>query len=456
MGWRGCGASLGRHLAALLEEKLPQVALDGPLVATARGVIGRVPLASRAYSRLKPLASGKAAVWRPSEALGPAGVQLFVRLSGRGLEEGIDGLYTVAGFRDGVLPGLAQAAREAASEGWVMGSAEGERGDAAGLEAGIVELYAAEYAAAWEAMFADLNPAPLRNLMQASQDLFLLASTHSPIRAVLASAAKELAVGGVAPEGAVRAAMAGVDQRFAPVRALFGSGGAAPIDLVLRPLGNLQQQLARQASTASKAAPLGVGEDPANALRVEAARQPQPLARWLVSLATSGAALRDGGPRGLMIAAWNASGGPAALCPAVIGNKYPFVPGAAADASLEEFTRLLGPGGAIDGFFNTQLKPYVDQSGKGWKLQAVDGVSAPLTAADLAQFERAAAIRELYFPGGERAAAGEVRCDAGAAGGGGCGGDVAVGGHSGGWGEGCGAAGCGDVAGSSAGGAGAG
>lgn len=400
----GARVSLARHLGALMDGALPPVPLDGTLVAAARTTIGRVPLAQRAYGRLlQTAAAHPAPAWKPSEALGPAGVQLFLRLSGKGLEQGIPGLYTVEGLRTAVLPALSHAAQAAAAESWV----QGEPMDAAGpqrgtLEADLMSLYATEYAATWSAMLADLELTPIRSLTQAAQALYILASAHSPVRTLLASAAKQLApaaavdAAALAPDSPARASLAAIDDRFRPLRSLFGTGGAAPIDQVMRPLGDLQQQLAKQAASTTK--PITAGEDPATALRSEAFRQPQPLARWLVAMATGGAALRDGGPRGAMIAAWNAGGGPAALCPAIIADHYPFVPAAAADASLEDFTKLFAPGGVIDAFFNAQLKPYVDMTTRPWKLQAVDNVSAPVTAGDLAQFQRAAAIRDLFFP----------------------------------------------------------
>ena len=104
-----------------------------------------------------------------------------------------------------------------------------------------------------------------------------------------------------------------------------------------------------------------------------------------------------------MVSAWNAAGGPASQCSAAVTDHFPFAPAAAAEVPLEEFARLFGPGGAIDAFFNAQLKPYVDMAGRPWKLQAVEGVSAPLTAADLMQFQRAAQIRDLYFQAGSAA-----------------------------------------------------
>jgi type VI secretion system protein ImpL len=399
----GNRASLGRHLAALLDGSLPAIALDGPLVTQARTTIGRVPLAQRAWSRLKPMATARnLPPWRPGDALGPAGVRVFLRLSGHGLEEGIPGLYTIKGLREAVLPGLPRAAQEAAGESWVLGEAIDPNGpQRRTLEGDIIGLYAAEYAAAWDAMLKDLDLAPMRSLTQAAQDLYILASAHSPLRNLLAAAGQELAPAAALPaDSPARERLAALDERYKPLRLLFGTGGAAPIDQAMRPLGDLQQQLAKQAASTTKAATPSAADDPAVALRIEAARQPQPLARWLTAMATGGAALRDGGPRGAMIVAWNAGGGPAALCPAIIADHFPFVAAATADASIEDFTRLFGPGGAIDAFFNAQLKPYVDMTAKPWKLQQVDGIGAPLTAADLAQFQRAATIRDLFFPSG--------------------------------------------------------
>ena len=394
----GLRAALGRHLTALLDEPLPHVPLDGPLVARARQIIGRVTLAARAWSRLKPLAASLAPKpWRASDALGPAGMQVFVRLSGRRLDDGVPGLFTVEGFQAGVSPNLARAADAADAEGWVTGEAlEPDSPRRRTLEADILALYAAEYAAVWEAMLLDLDPAPLRGLTQAAQDLFVLASAHSPLRAVLASAAAQLK-----PAAAAKApALAAIDARFQPVRGLLGDSASAPITVALRQLGELGQQLSKQAASTTRQPTPNLNEDPANALRTEALRQPQPLARWMAALATTGASLRDGGARGAMIGAWNANGGPGALCLATIANRFPFVPGAAADAPIDEVARLFGPGGALDAFFNSQLKPYVDTSARPWRLQPVEGVNAPLTAADLGRFQQAAAIRDLLFPSG--------------------------------------------------------
>ena len=122
LGYAPLREALLRHLDALLAEPLPQVQLDGELVTAVRGRIATVPLAQRVYSRIRPSAAAqRLPEWRPADALGPAGVALFVRASGKPLTDGIPGFFTVDGFHKVLLPSLAGATRSVVSESWVLG-----------------------------------------------------------------------------------------------------------------------------------------------------------------------------------------------------------------------------------------------------------------------------------------------------------------------------------------------
>jgi type VI secretion system protein ImpL len=428
--------SLLQHLDALLTEPLPQVQLDGALVTEARRRISSVPMAQRVYSRIRPSAAAQQLPpWRPGDALGQAGTPLFVRASGKRLSDGIPGFFTVDGFHKVLLSSLADAAKAVMSESWVLG--DRVQFDPRGLQMNtlqrdVVGLYEADYVSAWDLMLADLNVTQLRSLSQAAQDLYILAAPESPMRKLLVAVTRQLTLS-VPPSGARPAAAANapadstelrlrallgttppttqaaaplgheVDQRYRALRELVGDGPGAPIDLVLRSLGEAQQQIARLAATlvgSGVAIPSTGGIDPLLALKMDAARQPQPLGRWLSEIAASAIALRSGDPRLQFATIFNASGGPAELCSAVVNGHYPFVANATEDAPIEDFARLFAPGGSLDGFVNTLLRRYVDTSAKTWRLTSSDAAAAPVAAADVLQFQHATAIRDLFFADG--------------------------------------------------------
>jgi type VI secretion system protein ImpL len=272
---------------------------------------------------------------------------------------------------------------------------------------------------------------PLRNPQQAAQDLYILASPQSPIRDLLQSVSRQVnltqppeqtaaekAALAAAPRPVTPAAEAQlrgllsspgtgaaaetpgkeIEDRYKPLRDYVGSGPGAPIDQALKAIEGLRQQLAKLAlPTASTAPTPPSGDDPVALLRAEAAAAPQPVSRWLTAMADSATVLRTGSTLDEVKKAFNASGGPASLCRQAVAGRYPFTAGSSNDIPLDDFAKLFAPGGLIDGFFNTQLRPFVDTSGTVWQPQPVEGVPAPISGADLAQFQRAAVIRDMFF-----------------------------------------------------------
>jgi type VI secretion system protein ImpL len=417
---------LAHHLNALLAQPLPQTALDGALVQAARVTFSRVPVAERVYSRIVPSAAAQhLAPWRPSDALGPAGAQLFTRLSGKPLTEGVPGFYTPDGFRTVLLPSVATVAKQVADESWVLGKAsEIDTSPQAlhALETQVVSLYEADYVKQWDELLADLALAPVHTAQQGAQALFVLGSPQSPMRMLLNAVAHELtlaeppakpATGATAalPQALVKQASAAdavqpdgtVDDHFKALRDYAGSGPGAPIDTALAAINAVQQNLAQLAAAQPGAAPPAPSGDPLLMLRAAASQAPQPVQRWLLSLAGSAATVRAGGARQQAAASFNGEEGPARLCRQAVNGRYPFTQTASADIPLEDFTRLFAPNGLIDGFFNAQLRPYVDTSGARWTPREANGVPAPVTRADLAEFQRAAVVRQMFFPAGATA-----------------------------------------------------
>jgi type VI secretion system protein ImpL len=110
----------------------------------------------------------------------------------------------------------------------------------------------------------------------------------------------------------------------------------------------------------------------------------------------SGNAQRSGGAK----QAWNGPGELGSLCNQMVTGRYPFTPDATNSIPLDDFAFLFSPNGMINTYFNMQIRPFVDTSGPIWKAQPVAGVAPPVSPSDLAQYQRAAAIGEVFFAGG--------------------------------------------------------
>src|SRR4029079_15569016 len=81
-------------------------------------------------------------------------------------------------------------------------------------------------------------------------------------------------------------------------------------------------------------------------------------------------------------------------------DRYPIAAGSTSDVTLADFTRLFAPGGLLDQFFNTHLKPFVDTSREPWRGQRVDNVDLGLSPGALEQFQRANRIKRPFFASG--------------------------------------------------------
>ena len=404
------------HLDATIGRNFLRYPVDGALVDASRRIFSRLPLADRVFSRLQTVAAN-IQPWRPADALGQAGQRYFVRASGQPLTEGLPGLYTIDGLYRGLLPVLGQSVRQGVSEYWVLGAEGANLGtdDPVQLEQAVLRLYAEEYARQWQRMLDDLNLSPLpAQLAQQAEALNLLGAPNSPMKDLLRSIARQLTVGtppqGWAPPGQQPrpAAQPGqpqqpaeptgaepvaqlVEQRFEVLRAAAGD----PMDGVLRIVNDLFVQVQRLATAPPGTVPAqAAGLDPGQRLQAEAARQPQPLQRWLLTMVTQTNVARGGGAKAALAAA-----GAQQLAPFCRGleQRFPFnINGE--DLPVDDFMRLFGPGGVFDQFFTQNVRQYVDTTQTPWRPMATDGLPPPISAADLMQFQRAVAIRTAFFP----------------------------------------------------------
>lgn len=410
--------SLMAHLEATLAQNYARYPVDGALVDASRRIFSRLPLAQRVVSRLQTAAaSANIPPWRPADALGQAGQRYFARASGAPLTDGVPGLYTVDGLYRGLLPVLGQAVRQGVAEYWVLGPEGANLGtdDPVKLEQEVLRLYAEEYVRQWESMLNDLNLLPLPPaLAQQAEALNILGAPNSPMKDLLRAIARQLTVGtppqGWAPPGqqprpapqpgqpaqpqeptGAEPVAAVVEQHFQALRASAGD----PVDGVLRIVNDLFVQVQRLATAPpGTVPPQPAGLDPGQKLQAEAARQPQPLQRWLNSMVSQTNVARGGGAKAALAAAAAQQLGPACRG---LEQRFPFnINGE--DIPVDDFNRLFGRGGVFDQFFTQNVRQYVDTTQDPWRPMATEGLPPPISAADLMQFQRAAQIRDAFYP----------------------------------------------------------
>ena len=399
--------SLERHLAALLDQPLEKVPLDGALIEDARRTFSRVSLAERVYSTIKGSQPARALPpWRPADAAGASGVRVFIRSSGAPLTEACPASTPSTASTRCCCPTCRRrpsrspakagySARRRRSTGQPAGADPATRRDRA-LHGGVCQAMGRP--AGRPRHRADAQPAaggagPVHPGLAAIADA-RPAGRHHPAAHADAAAATAArcrrsrpgrGAGGDRRGGAGRRATPparckvcsaangpppeppgkAIEDRYAALIAFVGKGPGAPIDNVLKLLNDLQMQLAKLAGAPAggAAAALGGGDDPAQLLQAEASRDPQPVARWLQAIAISGNQLRGGGALDQAKKEFGAPGGPASLCSKAVTGRYPFTPGSTNDIPLDDFAKLFAAGGLLDKFFNDNLQTFVDTSG---------------------------------------------------------------------------------------------
>jgi type VI secretion system protein ImpL len=424
-------AALDAHLDALLAMGPPRAALakDDALVASVRELLVAYPLEYRVYSRIKrQFRPADAPEFTVAGAAGPNAAQVFERASKEPLSKGVSGLYTRQGHDRLIKPVVQKTtAMLAREESWVLGlKSDPARIKEVALGGGVIDkvrrLYYEDYILTWDAFLADVRLVKLAGLDRSIAVARTLSAVDSPLAAYLrgvtaetrlvvdpatanpldklAAKAKEDAakLAGAAP--AVAGGSGGplermVDDHFAGIHRLV-TGTPPPIDETLKMFGELYSQLsAVDAAQKSKSPPPAGGG--AEKIKAAAGQQPAPIRAMLEQLADAGASQG----RTAEIAGLATELKPIAeFCNRAITGRYPFASGAKSDVLPEDLGQLFGGGGLMDEFFQKRLANLVDTGTATWSYKPLGDGSKPVQAAALAEFQRAARIKDVFFRSG--------------------------------------------------------
>ncbi|MFO1272952.1 MAG: type VI secretion system membrane subunit TssM [Rubrivivax sp.] len=420
-------AQLDAHLDALLALGPPKAVLarDDALVASVRDMLVAFPLEYRVWSRIRrSYKAGEIPDFSVAGSAGPNAQQVFVRASGEPMNKGVPGLYTKAGYEKFVKPAIQKAtAQLAQEETWVLGL----KSDPARLKDialggpqidKVKRLYFEEFIKTWDAFLADVKPMRLDSMERSIAVARILSDVDSPLAAFLRGVTEQTrlvpppaapgaldklkqagkdqitAITGGAPAGDPIERM--VDDHFASIHRLV-TGTPAPIDETLRALKELHAQLVAIDQAKKTGAPPPKGGAAGGAAKAAAGLLPAPAAAVLGTLAD--ATLNEGVLADRKDAASDLKQ-VTEFCLRAIAGRYPFASGSRADVLPDDFGQFFGAGGLMDDFFQRKLAPLVDTGGATWTYKPLADGSRPATPAAIADFQRAARIKDVFFRGG--------------------------------------------------------
>ena len=406
--------------------------MDKALVEATRDMLTVYPLEYRIYSRLKRQYQGELPEFSVARAAGPNAPQVFERASGEPLSKGVSGFFSKDGYQKTVQGSVQAAALKLSSEeAWVLGVRKPlSVKDLAGNELSerVRRLYLADYIKEWDAYLADVRMIRTTGVAASMAAARVLAAPDSPLASYLRAVAREttlvppagqsnqsligkvaeqagkakddmakLAGVQVAPEGSAPIERM-VDEHFASIGRLV-QGSPAPIDDVTKLFGEVFAQLqAVDAAQKSQSAPPPSGA--ADRVKAAAGTQPEPVRSMLVALADAGAKGSREGEREALTSEFKPIYD---FCSRAISNRYPFASGSQADVLPDDFGQLFGTGGMLDDFYQRRLSQLVNTGTNPWSYKPLADGAKPASAASLAEFQRAARIREGFFRGGGKA-----------------------------------------------------
>ena len=421
------GRLLG-HVAAMLDDdgvQPPLVEPSGLIQSDAQKLLTRLTVAQRAYASLKAQArTATEPDWDAAQHGGQDFARVFdIAPSAQGATIRVPGFYTYAGFYRSLLaklPGI--AAQIKSDDTWVLGDLARQSTVAPSyetLDRDVLALYRQDFDQAWQGALARLQlkrltgdrptyavldalsaktTTPLIPLLTAIRDETALTrprpgfQSAPPAGAAPADGqpAPELAPQAHAPGADIEADFAALDALIAPA----GTGGR-PVDDLIDVLHGILVNL--PGSGAPSPAQTDTLFKQVSSLKSMADRLPPPFKDMMQKAAAAFDGDVSSAVRIQLARSLNEQViGP---CRALLDGAYPFVTGGK-DLRIDDFARLFAPAptGAFDAFFIQYLQDTVDMKRAAWSMRPDAIPARSVSVATLSAFQRASAIRDVFFP----------------------------------------------------------
>ncbi len=425
---------LNRHLDYLLAMPPEAVPLNQGLINEVRRVLTRIPRERQIYSRIKSETAGNAFDFNARQAMGPYADRVFSSNKGELDQLRIPGLYTLDGFQKIFLKRAPEIIDQAVAQDWVLNRIAKQAGsitDLKALQHQIQALYVQDYISYWRDLLFSVHIKSTANIDETIELLGYLSGKSSPFKLLLATISNNTRLSETTPLeqtlaqqspsldsnsqaalGALKEKALGarfkvdteaVDRHFAALHKLTGSAAGQPgeVDLLVEQFGELYAALIEmQGGAGLLAGTVNSGQSVAQLsnrlrqLQLEIQRLPQPASDWVENVVERAGAEVSNDVKRQLTEVW---GDVASQCKDALQGRYPFSKGSRREVNLMDFGRFFSRQGIIAGFFQQNLKPYVDTSRSTWRLTETAAENLNISEQTVRQFQYAAVIRDKYF-----------------------------------------------------------
>lgn len=419
------------HLDSLLNLDLEPVELNPRVVRQTRETLLRVPVSQRIYARVKtnPIYTQEVNFFN---LLGESARTAFKVDAQTQRQLSLPVLYTMDGYENVDFSPNSPVLTDVENEDWILDDDDSERvdfvkDDLDEISEQVKEHYYADYINIWLNIFNNLKVVEFRDLRHANDVLLSITDpVYSPVRTALQVAVSNTqltppikvvnTVGQKASGKTGKAINLGqnllerrkttkVDKRFHQLHVLMSedSQGGSSFDTWVQRIAKVQQFVTeisispdpgKKAFEIAKERYQNGAANPIAELKNFAKTAPDPLNRWLTSLADESWRIVMGTAYQYVNTQWrNRVYSPYRQA---LAGRYPLNRRAADELALFDFVEFFKPAGTIDSFYSSFIKPFVDSS-NGWNNRVVDNYSIGFSNSAIRQMRKGLTIKEVFF-----------------------------------------------------------
>ncbi len=315
----------------------------------------------------------------------------------------IPNMFIAENFQKIVSEEVTTAANEAVKGNWVLGDIAPSLNQPSveTLTTQLRNQYIANYIDIWESQLANIQPFTPKTLLQTDEMIQNLTNNDSPLLQLLQTLKQNTSFSPIITSSPKIQALNDLlnstdNSQEIPLYQVFVS---------LRQLHTYLQNilsspnLNKAAFTAAANRMQISSHNPITDVHELAEQSPEPLKTWLNTIANQSWSfvLKEAGQH--VAIAWQDNVIP--IYNKQIANHYPFSQNSNQETSLEEFTSFLGHRGTLAQFYQTYLKPFINDTGEQWEWKTVDNQRIPFSNTLLPNLQHAAQIQRAFFPNGD-------------------------------------------------------